>query len=81
VVRVNLVGSKLYYHNGLYIGEVETDVDGYYKFWPSRKREGYWDQGSLLELSQFLEKMNASWDKEIAEYFEKENNDKTPSNS
>jgi hypothetical protein len=64
---------KLYYGNGVYMGEVLRDVDGFYKWWPLHK-EGYLDEGVLLEVAHLLKGLNQSWENEINEYFDASNN-------
>lgn len=72
---MKLIEEKLYYHNGVYMGDILADVDGFYKFWPDRERYGgYWDEGVLLEIASFLKEKNASWIKEMDTYFEASRN-------
>lgn len=61
-------GSKLFFGNGVYLGEILTDVDGFKKWWPEH-REGYLDSGFLLALGTYLELQNAAWEAEIQEAF------------
>ncbi len=58
-------GTKLYYENGVYLGDVIADVDGYYKFWPDCKGGGYWDEHILRLICLHLEGMNKEWDEQI----------------
>lgn len=67
-------GHKLYYHNGVYMGDVLQDCDGFFKFWPDRTKSGYWDEGMLLEIASHLANENADWNREIEEYFSKVDN-------
>lgn len=61
-------GFRIYYHNNVYMGEVLVDEDGYYKFWPEH-RDGYWDEGNLLEIANYLHEKNLEWDNQVKEYF------------
>lgn len=62
-------GFKLYYHNGVYMGEVLMDEDGYYKFWGNKELNGYWDEGNFLELYNYLYEKNKNWDENVKEFF------------
>lgn len=61
-------GYKLYYHNGMYMGDVLMDEDGYYKYWPEHK-SGYWDEGCLLDIAGYLHEKNKDWDESVNEFF------------
>lgn len=56
--------GKVYYENGVALGELAMGVDGYYVFFPE-KRGGYWDAPVLLALSELLTEMNAAWDAQV----------------
>lgn len=58
-------GMKLYFENGVYLGEVIADVDGYYKFWPETRGGGYWDEYLLRSVADHLKELNAAWDEQI----------------
>ncbi len=61
---------KLYYHNGVYMGEVIMNDDGYYVFFPDKERAGgYWSQGDFLALYKYLEEKNKYWDDQLNEFF------------
>jgi len=66
---LKLDGYKLYHSNGKYLGEVMLDEDGFYKYWPDMSLLGYWTEESLLEVAKVLQTKNASWKKELGEYF------------
>lgn len=69
---LTLKENKLYYHNGVYMGDVLLDVDGFYKFWPYCDEDGnngYWDAGCLSEIASFLQGLNTDWEKQIEKYF------------
>lgn len=61
---------QLFYHNRVYMGDVLIDVDGYYKFWPDKNKDGYWDEESLYSTAEYLKSKNADWDREVNKYFE-----------
>lgn len=68
--KINEDGSiALHYHNGVYMGDVLMDVDGYYKFWPDKNTTGYWDEESLYSTAEYLKTKNSDWDREIDKYF------------
>ena len=67
-----LEGDKLYFENGVFLGEVLCDVDGFYKWWPVQ-RNGYLDEGFLLALGNFLQELNKKWSDQIAIELKKEN--------
>lgn len=62
-------GFELYYSNGVPMGEVLMDVDGYYKYWPITTG-GYWDEGSLTYVLEYLKEKNKEWDERINEFFQ-----------
>lgn len=61
-------GWKVYFYNGVHLGDAIADVDGFYKFWPER-RPGSWEAYVLRYISECLDELNAKWEKEIADYF------------
>ena len=66
---LSLRDSKLYYaENDVYLGDIIAKEDGYYDFWPDLKG-GYWSAYVLRAIADLLDDMNASWDKEINDYF------------
>lgn len=56
---------RIYYANGVLIGEAVLDVDGYYYFWPTSDRQGAWTAGVLHDVANFLDRINEAWDKQI----------------
>lgn len=67
------------YENGVKLGEMLVDVDGYYKWFPERRdgySQGYWEARVLSAIAETLDKLNAPWERKMAAYFdnqEKEN--------
>lgn len=70
--RLRLDGSKLYWSNGAYIGDVVKDVDGYYYWWPVSDNYGSWDSGALRLIAYMLDEINAEWDAHVRSYFEQD---------
>ena len=56
--------ERLYYHNGVYMGDVIVGDDGYYYFWPEN-RGGCWSEGHMIEIAAHLRKLNAEWDIQV----------------
>lgn len=57
----------LFYENGVKLGEVCEDVDGYYYFWPIIQG-GYWPAELMKAIFELLELINYEWDKEVNEF-------------
>jgi hypothetical protein len=57
-------GYSITFHNGVNMGTLEIDVDGYYKYWPVQ-RIGYWDAPSMRALADLLDHVNAEWDAQV----------------
>jgi hypothetical protein len=58
---ITLTGSNLYYENGVKLGEILCEVDGYYVFYPELNG-GYWSEHILRAIADLLGTMNAEWD-------------------
>jgi hypothetical protein len=56
--------GTLLFANGVACGEVVKDVDGYY-YWAPPNRGGTWSAAHLDSLAEFLDYLNAEWDKEV----------------
>jgi len=69
---IRLEGTKVYYENGVYIGDIFAKEDGFYDFWPALDKAGYWSSYLLKALAEQLEAMNAPYQKEIDDYLEAE---------
>lgn len=57
-------GYRVMFHNGVDMGTLEMDVDGYYKYWPVQ-RAGYWDAPPLRAIAELLDHVNAEWDAQV----------------
>ena len=66
---------KVYYFNGVYMGDFYKEIDGYY-VWETVLKSGYIPGPLLLILGNKLEELNKPWDDEINEYFDKETDGK-----
>lgn len=56
------------YENGVYIGMCIQDVDGFFYWWSNEELQGHWDQSVLKQIVDFLEYLNADWQKYIHEH-------------
>lgn len=61
-------GYTMFFENGVEMGEVLADVDGYYKWWPIF-RGGYLDEAVLFAVAYTLQDLNEEWDKHVHEHF------------
>lgn len=59
---------KVYYENGVYIGDFLVGDDGFYYWWPEFK-SGCLDEGFLLDVYNNLKELNKEWDAQIQQYF------------
>jgi len=66
-------GFKVFYENGVYIGDILVKEDGFYDYWPELNG-GYWDEMMLRIVADKLHELNAPYQKELDEYFAKEQN-------
>lgn len=64
--------KEVFHNNGVYLGDFDEVVDGYYNFWPRLKHNGYWSAHVLRALADKLDELNADWNKQLQEYMEKE---------
>jgi hypothetical protein len=46
------------------MGDIDMDIDGYYKYWPVQKA-GYWDAPPLRQVANILDNLNREWDEEL----------------
>lgn len=64
--------------NGVLMGDIMVDNDGFYYFWPDL-RQGAWSASFLLELSYKIDVLNKPWEEELNRYFDnKEKNPEKP---
>lgn len=52
---------KVYYENGVYIGDFVVGDDGYFDYWPEL-HNGAISSWHLFDLHQNLEALNKEWD-------------------
>lgn len=58
---VESTGYQVFYAgNGQYLGDFLCDVDGYYKFFPSRTG-GYWEGWVMRAIADEEEELNREW--------------------
>lgn len=62
VIRLEEIGKlyKVYFANGVYLGELLVKEDGYYDFWPEL-RGGCWSEYVLREIADELQRLNKPW--------------------
>ena len=58
--------EKGVYANGVYLGAIVGNTDGFYVFFPNEGK-GYWSQELLEELAAKLRELNREWEKVIEE--------------
>lgn len=56
--------KKVYYNNGVYLGDFVLNDDGYWVYFPER-HNGYWDEYLLFLLYTKLQEMNEPWDQQL----------------
>lgn len=54
------------YGNGVVLGSIEMDVDGFYVFFP-KLRGGFWDASVLHDIVRKLDALNAAWEIKLNE--------------
>lgn len=62
---------KVYADNGVHVGDVTTEVDGYYVFYPIL-RGGYWDAWMLRDIAEYIDSLNESVDSSVKEFYAKQ---------
>lgn len=68
--KLSMKDGSLYYGNGVYIGKVYVEVDGYWVWVAPNPSTGCWSSGELKMIAEFLDELNEPWDKEVREFFE-----------
>ena len=61
---IYLKEKELFYQNGVKLGEILADVDGFYYFWPELKG-GSWAAEMLKQIGELLDEMNKPWQEQI----------------
>ena len=61
---------RVIYDNGVIIGDLDMDGDGYFYFWPERLN-GAWEAHVLRAIADKLDEINKPWDEEIARAFQR----------
>jgi len=59
--------KDVFYENGVRIGELYVEIDGYWAFDPDRSNGGFWTEEVLSEIDATLRVMNEAWDHELQE--------------
>ena len=54
-----------YWENGVQVGEILMDVDGYWKWWPDNGQGGFLDEWFLYTMFNKLKEMNKAWDEQV----------------
>lgn len=61
-------GWKLFQPNGVYMGDIIMNDDGYYVMF-LEQRGGYLSEGNFLEIYTYLHEKNRDWDESVNEFF------------
>jgi hypothetical protein len=56
--------GQVVHANGVLLGHIVADVDGFYYFWP-KLRGGHWSQELLRTIADHLEIKNKPWQDQI----------------
>jgi hypothetical protein len=66
VITEELQGSTqvVVFCNGVVIGQMYQEVDGYYVFLPDRK-DGFWEAYVLRAIADMLDEKNERWHKQV----------------
>lgn len=82
LIRDEYVGPgqrRVFYENGVFLGEYVMDVDGFWYFWPDQSKGGHWGPDVLRALADKIDEMDKPWrdqiNKELAEVEAKKCND------
>jgi hypothetical protein len=72
------VAYSVIHDNGVEIGSLYMEVDGYWVFYPIQ-RHGYWDANTLIKIARRLHKMNRKWHAQVCAAMESVNGDEASS--
>lgn len=64
---IKIEQNKVFYRNGVLLGDIEVGEDGYYVYWPILKA-GYWTAEPMREIADYLDEMNKDWDKQVQDW-------------
>ena len=67
IEKINEGCYKVYYHNGVLLGDFIYSEDGYLHFWPDKTRTGAWSSHVLKEIAEKLDELNKWWDDQVQE--------------
>lgn len=69
-------GYRLYFaRNSVFIGSIESGMDGYYVFWPDMRRTGYWDANLMRQIADLMDSLNKEFHENLIDYMEGKNED------
>lgn len=54
-----------------FLGVIEKDIDGYYKYWPTANLTGYWDEEHLRLIADILKDLNKEYDTLVKQELER----------
>lgn len=61
--------GKIVYTNGVEIGEIYVEVDGFYVFVPNITRGGFWTEHLLKTLANLLKELNQPIEADYKAFF------------
>lgn len=67
------VYNIFYTNNDLWLGILYKEIDGYYVWWQNGSVEDTWESQYLRIIADKLDELNYEWDKELREFFAKDN--------
>lgn len=56
---------RVYFENGVFMGDVVQSEDGFYNFWPESSTGGYWASHVLRAIADKLDELNKPWQDQI----------------
>lgn len=68
MIKFHLVSTDCYqavYENGVAMGLLMKEVDGFYVFFPDSPNGGFWSEGVLKQLADKLAELNKEWKEKI----------------